>query len=219
MSDSNHFDSRDIPRNTAALIVAAGGARRMGSPKALLPWLGSSLLRRIAEVAIDSPCNPIHVVLGCSAEALEPSLAGLDLAITKNVRWSSGMGSSIAAGISELPEHCEGVVLLLCDQPFTTPELIADLLEARTRGNTAMAACRYADTLGPPAYFAASEFTRLKSLRGDRGAKSLLLAEPERVTAVDFARGVIDIDTPEDYDRALALLAGSATPEGTDFDE
>lgn len=215
MADPTPLDSRQPDEKVAALIVAAGSARRMGRPKALLPWRGSSLLRRITEVAAASPCDPIHVVLGSGAEALEAELRGIDVTISRNLRWHSGIGSSIAAGVSDLPGGCTGVLLLLCDQPFATSELIEQLLEARAQSALPMAACRYDDTLGPPACFDASLFEKLKGLAGDRGAKSLLLADPDKVALIDFARGAIDIDTPEDYDRALAILAGDMSHKGS----
>jgi molybdenum cofactor cytidylyltransferase len=214
ISDPMSPASQQASESTAALIIAAGGARRMGRSKASLPWRGTSLLRRVAEVALASRCRPVHVVLGHQADSLTEELAGLAVEITRNDGWESGIGGSIAAGVAGLPEDCRGVVLLLCDQPFATAELLEALLDARSHRNTPMAACRYGDTLGPPAYFSASLFDRLKSLRGDRGAKSLLLEAPDRVATVDFARGAIDIDTPEDYDRALALLESDDANEG-----
>jgi molybdenum cofactor cytidylyltransferase len=215
MNDPTLLDSKQIFEDTAALILAAGGARRMGSPKALLQWRGRSLLRHIAEVAAATPCGPIHVVLGCEADALMAELVGLDVEITQNEEWKSGIGSSVAAGVSRLPDDCRGLMLLLCDQPFATPELLRKMLEARDRSHSPMAACRYGGTLGPPAYFDASLFGRLKSLRGDRGAKSLLLEEPDRVATVEFARGTIDIDTTDDYVRALEILETADPSKGS----
>jgi molybdenum cofactor cytidylyltransferase len=206
MADPTPRDSRSVYEKTAALIVAAGGAVRMGRPKALLPWLGESLLRRAVKAAAACPCDPIHVVVGCRGDALVAELEGLDVAITRNEGWADGIGSSISAGISDLPNDCSGVLLMLCDQPFVTPELLSKLLEVRARRDTPIVASRYGSTLGPPAYFDASLFGKLAVLEGDRGAKSILLENSDSVATVEFAKGEIDIDTPEDYSRALDML-------------
>ncbi len=213
MGDPTLIDSSKAPEDIAALIIAAGGARRLGRVKGLLPWRGRSLLRHVVETAAESRCDSVHVVLGHEAPALRAELAGLDVGITRNDAWQEGIGHSIAAGIAGLSPDCRGVVLLLCDQPFVTAKLLDALLDSRSRCGTPMAACRYGGTLGPPAYFDASLFERLSSLRGDRGAKSILLEAPGRVATVDFARGEIDIDTPDDYERALAILEERSSSE------
>ena len=115
------------------------------------------------------------------------------------------MGSTLAAAMGQLTTDCTGVVVLLCDQPFVTPELINSLI--KKGGGKDMAACEYEDTLGPPAFFAASHFGRLRELSGDRGAKALLMENREAVAFVPFPEGRFDIDKPEDYDGALAELA------------
>jgi len=197
----------------AALILAAGASRRMGSPKALLPWGGRSLLRHVAEVALASPCRETFVVLGAEREQLARELHGLELQRVENEAWERGMGSSLAAGIraveaAEDPRHpWRAVLILLCDQPAVTPALLARLIaladeSAPPAAPRRMVACRYANSLGPPALFERSLFGELRALTGDRGAKALLLRNPEAVASVDFAEGALDLDTPEDYERA-----------------
>ncbi|MCP5043946.1 MAG: nucleotidyltransferase family protein [bacterium] len=203
-------DPKSVPEleaPVAALILAAGGATRMRSPKALLPWGDSTLVRHCAQVALESKCSEVVAVVGEQARAIEGALAGLDVTILPHPGWREGMGSSIAAGIQSLGEHVAGALIVLCDQPFVTPQLLDSLISCHLEQGRALAACRYRDTLGPPAFFARVMFERLCDLAGDRGAKALLEAEGASVAIVDFSRGAFDIDSPEDYDRALEQRA------------
>ncbi len=190
-----------------ALILAAGGATRMGSSKARLRWRGKSLLRHCAEVALASQCDEVHVVVGADGAALEREVSDLDVELIHHEQWQQGIGSTIAAAVGHLGDRLDGIVILLCDQPFVTPELLDEILALHRSTRSEITACRYLSTLGPPTFFARSAFERLGSLTGDRGAKSLLTGNPEKVSTVDFPLGAFDIDTREDYDRALGELA------------
>lgn len=212
MSERDLSSVHEPPSPVVALILAAGGATRMGSEhsrssKALLPWRGKSLLRHCAEVALASRCQEVHAIVGADRETLERELEDLDVRVRHHAKWQEGMGSTIAAAIHQLEGRWRGVLILLCDQPFVTAELLDELIERPAVEAREIAACRYRGTLGPPAFFASSAFEQLASLTGDRGAKSLLMQNPGRVAVVDFPLGVFDIDTPEDYDRALHELA------------
>lgn len=200
-------------RGVAALILAAGASRRMGSPKALLRWGDCSLVRHMAEIALASPCRETFVVLGAEREAVAAELRGLQLREVENQDWERGMGSSLAAGIRALEaredprDPWRAVLILLCDQPAVTPELLARLIALADKSTKStpprpMTACRYAGSLGPPALFQRSLFDELRALDGDRGAKALLLRDPSAVASLEFAEGELDLDTPEDYERA-----------------
>ncbi|MCH7599271.1 MAG: nucleotidyltransferase family protein [Myxococcales bacterium] len=191
----------------AALILAAGGSTRMGTPKALLPWGDTTLLGHCIEVALASTCDEVWVAVGADEEAVENAICDPGVQRIRHEQWRAGMGSTIAVAVGQLSQRLGGVMILPCDQPFVTPELLDSLLERRIADGTELAACRYRDTVGPPAFFPRSAFERLASLTGDRGAKALLIENLERVALVDFPLGAFDIDTPEDYDRALDELA------------
>jgi molybdenum cofactor cytidylyltransferase len=195
-----------MPR-LAAILLAAGGSSRMGRPKQLLRYDGQSLLRRAASVALAAGCDPVAVVLGSRAEEMMPELEGLTLTTTFNEHWPRGIGTSIRHGVSRLPIDVTRSYLLLADQPLITPDVLRHLA-----GSTKpVAACQYADTLGPPVLVSRELFPNLLALPDDRGAKHLWISRPEIVEAMPFPDGSIDIDTPEDYAR-LTPPAARASP-------
>lgn len=187
--------------SVAALVLAAGASSRMGSPKPLLPWRGTSLLRHMLVVALASPCDQVFAVLGSEAELLRDELQGLPVHVAETERWREGMSASLRAGVEAAKLQspgCGAVLVLLVDQPHVSAELISGLIAARRDSGLAMAACAYSDTLGPPALFDRSLFPELLALEGDHGAKALLLRDPSAVAAVPFPAGAHDLDTPRD---------------------
>jgi CTP:molybdopterin cytidylyltransferase MocA len=100
----------------------------------------------------------------------------------------------------EALEHCaDAVLVMLADQVAITAAHLQDLLH-HFDGQTAVAT-EYAGSLGPPAIFPRAHFDALKDLRGDTGAKQLLMSGAFPVHAVSFEDSAIDIDTPEDLSR------------------
>lgn len=183
------------------IILAAGASTRMGKPKQLLPYQGRSLLRHITEVAIASKNQPIIVVLGANAEIIKPEICQLPVQIVENLQWASGMSSSIQAGVNALGQNVEAVAIALCDQPFVSVQVINQLVEAYRRSDKAIVACEYADTLGVPALFHHTFFSKLTNLKQGEGAKQIIKKYINQVTSIPFLQGKIDIDTPDDYEQ------------------
>ena len=67
----------------------------------------------------------------------------------------------------------------------------------------AMPSSQYKDTLGTPVLFHKSFFPDLLKLKGDAGAKKILMDNSEQVQAVRFPLGDIDIDNMADYEMLL----------------
>ncbi|HWW82952.1 MAG TPA: nucleotidyltransferase family protein, partial [Vicinamibacterales bacterium] len=110
------------PRRIGIVILAAGGSRRMGQPKQLLPFRERTLLRHAVETAVESMCRPILVVIGAHAELVSLELQSLPVLIAYNPEWASGIGSSLRLAIQTLGaiDAIEGVVITLSDQPLVT---------------------------------------------------------------------------------------------------
>lgn len=180
---------------TAALILAAGSGTRMGGPKAQLLLAGQTLLQRAIEVAQAAGCDPVLAVVRVGAPASQAPPARL----IPNPEAAEGMASSLRHGVAALPPEAEAVLLLTVDQPAVDAALLRDLLALAAREPRRPAACAYAGTLGIPAVLPRRLFPDLLALRGDRGAKAILLRE--QAAALPFPGGEADLDTPEDLAR------------------
>jgi len=203
----------DRGRPIAAVILAAGASSRYGQPKQLLHYEGRSLLRRAAEATADSCCRPIVVVLGASARLCADELRGLPVHLTENTKWMEGMGGSLRTGIavvSALKPEVVGAVVMLCDQPLVSAQIIEALAQRYRESGAPIVASAYARTLGVPALFDRSLFGQLLSLRGDGGARRIIERSGGDVAAVPFPGGIVDIDTPQDYAVLEASVASSS---------
>lgn len=187
-----------------ALVLAAGGSRRLGRPKQLLAPLGEPLVHRMARLALEAGAAPVWVVVGAGAEGVRTAMADLPVSCVENPGWEEGLASSIRAGVSAAAAAepaPDGLLVLLVDQPRVDGPLLARLLGAARAAPDRRVACAYGGGLGVPALFPSADFPALGRLRGDRGARDILRAAPERVVPVPFPDGAVDVDRPEDAAR------------------
>ena len=186
-------------RRIAAVILAAGGSARFGTPKQLLIQHGENLVQRIARIAIDAGLDPVIVVLGAFAPSIKIFLSGFDrLTIVTNENWESGQASSLRAGINRaISLDSDAAVILLADQPLVDETSIRRIVDAFDLEHRVVASS-YSDVLGAPALFSKEFFTSLLELSGDHGAGAWLRANADVVTAVKMDEAALDIDTPDD---------------------
>ncbi|MDE0455301.1 MAG: nucleotidyltransferase family protein [Gammaproteobacteria bacterium] len=198
---------RESPRRRGhpglrAVILAAGAARRFGSPKQLAMYRGETLVARSVRLAHEAGAGTICVVLGYRAEAIRRALqrgrvpAGRTTTV-RNARWRDGMGRSLACGVRALDRRARAVLLCLADQPLLEAADFAALVRAWRASPRSVVASRYAGKPGVPAIFPRSQFADLKSLSGDRGAR-VLLASSNDVLSVPIPLAAVDIDEPRD---------------------
>jgi molybdenum cofactor cytidylyltransferase len=177
-----------------AIVLAAGESKRLGQPKQLVRFRGKSLVENAYETAA-AVCSHVAVVLGANAELVRPAVPPGAIIIL-NERWAEGMASSIRAGLEAIESKSNVVVLMTCDQPLVTPDLLSRLLS--TPG---MTAAEYEGTLGIPAMFSRMYFPLLHALQGTEGAKKALLKFERDVTRFPAPEAAFDVDTPADVER------------------
>ena len=180
-----------------AIVLAAGGSSRLGTPKQLVTFRGESLVRRAAKAALESVCDRVVVVVGNRAQQVREEIGDLPVSVVENENWQSGISSSIRAGLEQLSSR-DGVVITLCDQPFMTAAVLNDLISTHRKTGRAIVASTYGTTRGVPAFFAPELFIELASLTKDEGARRIIASHPEKIATVEFPQGAIDIDTPQD---------------------
>ena len=203
----------------AAIVLAAGGSRRLGRNKLLLPFRDGTVLSATVARVLESPVDQVVVVLGHEAGEIR-ARAGLPegprLSAIDNSDWASGMASSLRAGLAACAE-AEAVIVALGDQPGIDPAVIERLVAAY-RAGAALAvpvhgatANREGERVGHPVLFGRSLFAELGALEGDTGAREIVKRHWAEAALVEGAP-VRDVDTEADY---AALVAGTpATDEG-----
>lgn len=178
----------------------------MGMPKQLLPIQGRSLLRHLAEISVASQCDMVTIVLGASVHQIYVEIEDLPLQIVVNHHWQSGMGTSISTGLEALLKQkstLNAVLVLVCDQPFISTSLINRLLAAYQSTKYPIIATTYLETVGVPALFSDRYFPELLQLNADTGARKMIQQHLHETYTIDFPKGAIDLDTPEQYQAFL----------------
>ena len=175
------------------VVLAAGSGRRMGGPKALLELDAETPLQRAARLLGEAGCSPIFAVVG------DWDPGEVDAFLVLNAEAAEGMASSIRAGVRALPQTAPAALFMAVDQPAVDEPLLRRLLALAAADPDRPAACAYGETLGIPAVVPRRLFPDLLNLRGDRGAKAILVREQAAV--LPFPEGLADLDTPADLER------------------
>jgi molybdenum cofactor cytidylyltransferase len=190
----------------AGIVLAAGLSTRFGKTKQALPWKDSSLTAQAVRTALDAGLDPVIAVLGSDAEAVRQTLAGMKVQTVFNAEFRSGQSTSIRSGIDALAPRVGAAAFILADQPLITAPLIEDLVRAHRRTFAPACAPVFEGRRGNPVLFDRSAFGDLRKLQGDTGGRVLLEKYRDEIVSVPAGQEVIlDIDTPEDYERLKNL--------------
>ncbi len=193
----------------AIIILAAGKSNRMGSPKQILQYKGKGLLQNTMDVALGTNIDPVIVITGANASIIEAELLTYLVKKVFNEKWENGMASSIKCGLAfaeQIVPDLDGVLLMVCDQPFVDEDLIKNLIKKQKESGTAITACSYEEVTGIPAIFHKSIFPEMKMLEGDNGAKNIIRNNKDKLVTFPFKLGKIDIDTKLDYENLLNVF-------------
>jgi CTP:molybdopterin cytidylyltransferase MocA len=185
----------------AALVLAAGGSTRLGRPKQLEPWGGTTLLGHVLDLVESVGFKERFVVLGAECDLILNALDLKGWIVIENPEWEEGLASSLRAGLDAMTRlaRSEAVAIFLGDQPEVEPEVVERLLEVAAQSKRQAVVPKYRYLWSNPVVVTRPLWPRLMSLTGDDGAKGLLQAHPEWVEEVWFEqRPPRDVDTETD---------------------
>lgn len=191
------------------VILAAGSSSRMGKPKQLLDLGGKVLLQRVIDSVKKVPFCEKVLVLGAYADLILEKIDSEGFHILFNGEWEEGMASSLRKGLQKLIEmnsKADAVLYMLADQPMVNEKIISNILLTHKKEKHRIVASAYNDALGVPALFPFKYFDNLVHLKGNEGARKIIQHNLPQVAAVNFAAGIYDVDTEEDYKNIKKLL-------------
>ncbi len=187
----------------SAIVLAAGESKRMGRPKQLLEWQGKPLLQHSLESLINSAADEIILVLGHEADRIREALPALPIKIVINRDYQQGMASSLRQGLLAMDRSSEAFLVLLADQPGIGPELVNTIIRTFRQADPRRGIVRpmYRGRRGHPVLIGAQYRKEALRLRGDVGARQILMNHPGDVLEIDVEDNAVleDIDTPEEY--------------------
>jgi molybdenum cofactor cytidylyltransferase len=193
------------------VVLGAGRSSRFGTPKQLLPFGDTTMLGQVVRNANASSLDRVVVVLGRASGELRGSVDFGRAVVVDNTAYGTGCASSLLAGMDAAGKDCEALVLLLGDQPGVRAEFVNAVLSEWRSSWPWASVTSYGGELGHPFVFAREAFEQLRRLHGDKAVWKLIEAYPQRVHRVEIESPLPpDVDTPEDYELALAHWRGGA---------
>lgn len=180
------------PQTTALILLAAGKSERFG------------LSDKLTEVFLGQPLG-MHVVTALEAVPFASRIVVVDggqldyaargYRVVHNEQPERGLSGSIQLGLeSARGDGVEAVLFALADMPRVTAAQIYRLFDAAHGPDTVVASSDGVNPK-PPALFGAGRFDGLMTLKGDAGARDMVLGGRHVVTTPDE---LIDVDTEEE---------------------
>jgi CTP:molybdopterin cytidylyltransferase MocA len=208
MNDSMTDKPSNEPARVWAVVPAAGQGKRIGGPKALLPFGASTMVQTVVATLRDGGVDGIVVVANPDIAEAVTTLLGDAAGLAINHRPDSEMIESIQTGLAELAEAAvpragDGCLVLPVDQPTVAAAAVRCGVDAfRASPERIVIASRHGRR-GHPIIFPWSLADEVRGYPPSMGLNQLPRTHAERVLPVECADGVVfDVDTPEDYDRA-----------------
>ncbi len=197
----------------SAVVLAAGESRRMGKKKELLPIEGTPMIRLVVDKLLaSSRIDEVIVVLGAHADEVGLALSGIideRLELVGNRRFSDGMGTSLAQGVSACSWGTDGIFVVLGDAPFFRAEDVDRLVDSHSHG-AAIAVPVSGGRRGHPILIDGSYRDELAELDGDAGARHILERDADRIVEVTIEDDgfLVDIDEMDDYEAVKNGISG-----------
>lgn len=184
----------------AGILLAAGESRRMGFPKALLPYRGKTFLQHLLDVL--APCvSPLIVVSG-AVELSAPN-------VVHNPNWQQGQLSSLQCGLRALPPNVDGTLVALVDHPCIERPLVEKLIAEFEAHHPPLLIPTYNGRRGHPMIFSRALFPELLDAPPDQGARVVVHRYQPLHVPLDDEGILHDLDDPETYRR----VTGNDVPD------
>ncbi len=194
----------------AAIILSGGASRRMGTPKALLPYEGRTFLEHLLEVTEHPRIGLRRVVLGAGAQGIAESVSLRPEEVVVNDDWEKGQLSSIQAALRNLPVGTDGILLCLIDHPLISRGLVHDLIERFYSARAPIVLPVYKSRRGHPVIFSSVLYEELLAAPLETGARAVVWAHRAEVSELHTTEEgcVLNLNDPE----ALKEMRGKTTP-------
>jgi molybdenum cofactor cytidylyltransferase len=193
-----------MPDSVAAMLLAAGASRRMGTCKQLLQLEGKTVLARCLETLLHGGIDQVVVVVAPSGDEVQKAAENYPVRVVRNAQPDGDMAFSICTGRDALPASVTGVIIALCDYPLVRPESIARLAQAhREDPESIIIPCHDGHRGHPPLL----PRRLLDELETPQTLRDLLRDNKELIHHLELPDDgvLIDMDTPEDYRRISAM--------------
>jgi molybdenum cofactor cytidylyltransferase len=194
-------------RVVAGVLLAAGESTRMGTTKALLPWMGTTLIDYQIRTMLQASISTIVIVLGHDAERVGAAIAPLQegLHTIVNPGYREGRAGSIRTGVQILPPAVTDILIHSVDQPRSARTLIS-LVQSHLGGRHLITVPAYGGCRGHPPVISTVLLPDLLTLteKGE-GLRGFMRRHAAIIAQADLREPeiLINLNTPSQYRQAL----------------
>ncbi len=194
-------------KNIWAIILAAGESKRMGFPKMLLPFRGTTIIEQVIENVINSQVDETVVVLGCDRDEILKVIGNWPVRHCHNEVYREGMLSSVKCGFRFIPHDFEAALVFPGDQPLIRPEVTDMLISAFRTSGKGIVLPVYEKKRGHPLLISSRYREDVMLLDPGEGLRTLAQRFSGDVLEVEAGTPLIlkDIDDKEDYLNELKM--------------
>ena len=199
-------------RPIAAIILAAGESTRMGRPKQLLPWGGTTLLAWQVGQMREAGVDEVVVVLGHAAVEVRPAVPP-EARVVVNDAYKEGRASSLRCGAQAVSDDAGAVLVLSVDQPRPASLSRRLIKRWREKKGAPIVSPRFPRRFGHPVLVDGSLLGELRAVdEATLGLRAVIDRHAAKAEAlpVEDDRVDVDLNTPADYEAALAAFARGA---------
>ena len=199
-----------------AIVLAAGRSSRMGRAKATLPVdAHDTFLTRIVRTFLDAGVDDVVVVVGHEAESIVRSFAasGLPARFVVNHAYDTGQLSSLVAGLGVIDRPGVAAALVtLVDVPLVSAATVRAVVDRYRQTGARIVRPTSGTRHGHPLLVDRSLFDELRAADPADGAKPIIRAHATAAgdIAIDDEGAFVDIDTAEEYERAISGRSSAA---------
>lgn len=195
--------------DVSAVVLAAGQSERMGEPKQLLRLGGYTVIERVLASVRSAGVGEVVLVLGASAEAIQtqiPVTALEGVKVVVNNDYAQGMSSSLRSGLGTVGDSMAGALIVLADQPLVRAATIERIIGAYRDSRAEIVVPYYGGRRGNPVLLNRPVFAEAMALEGDTGCRAIFGNHAGAIleVTVDDEGVLLDLDSPEDYERLRA---------------
>lgn len=179
----------------------------MGRTKALLPVDEETFVESAVETLRKGGCDPVVVVIppGDEAEDLRSLIEKAGGRAVVNPDPEAEQIDSLRVGLEAVATGPVGTVVLPVDFPLADPAVVARLIQAFRKRGAPIVRPVYHSRPGHPVLFARDVWDELRQPDLESGARDVVHRHHSEIEDVPVEdRGVVvDVDTPEDYQREV----------------
>lgn len=188
----------------AAVILAAGQSRRMGTPKMILPWGGTTVVGQVLDVLEKAGVQDVVVVTGGAHQQVRAALEGRRAATIFNPRYAEDhMLLSLQAGLRNLPGSILATLVALGDQPQIQVDVVEAVIQAYRTSNASLVAPSFQMRRGHPWLVARPLWDDILALNPPQTLRDVFRGRAADIHYIVVENDSVlrDLDTPEDYAR------------------